>query len=400
MKVKFDVEQGTYKKKILAQWVLDPSIDWVSYTINGRAPTLAQYIAYDQLAPPNPFLAVTQDGRGNAVFDGGFPKYYNNVGPAAGAGFAQLNGSFKFLHNALKFCVNPAKIAAGNNKVLFIGDAADTAVNYALKSTGPSGFLTSMQRVCAAAGLAPSFLSVTDYGGNLNPSFATLDQFACVVMLSTDYPAVPLITPAAVQAFVQYREAGNGVILITDHGVPDLTDINEAAEGTYSGFYRTANMIAAEFGVYFTGLYDRKPVNVGFIRQTYGDHPLYNGITNAEFIQAGDSESKVVVFDFPKYTPAQLPPLSFNDGCYFVQVMAHMVDGTVEFQRFMFCIDANAMVHVRRLYVRENSAAPWLVNFDKGGWQVYNTEAERFIPMKSSNTLLWDKDNKEWVNVK
>lgn len=396
MKINFDIQQGTYKKKTEAKWIVDPSVAWVSYTINGRAPTLAQYIAYDQLQPPNPFLAVTQDGRGNAVFDGGFPKYYNMYAPAAGATFAQMNGSFKFLYNALNFCAKPGKA----RNVLFIGDAADDAPNYALKSAAPSGFVTSMQRICAAAGFTASFLSVTDYGGNLNPSFATLDQFCCVVLMSSAYPGVPLITKEAVQAFVQYREAGNGVIIITDHGVPDIDDIDEAVDGSYSAFYRTANMVAAEFGVYFTGNYDRTPVNVGFLRTTYGDHPLYANITNEESIQAGGSESKVVVFDYRKYTPGQLPPLAFVDGCYFVQVMAYSHDGTVEFSRYMFCIDKNAIVHVRRLYVRPNSNAPWIVNFDKGGWKVYNAAAERFIQMTSSNTLLWDKENKEWVNVK
>ncbi len=254
MKVKFNIEEGTYKKKIGAQWVLDEDVAWVSYTVDGRTPTKAQYIAYDQLDPPNPFIAVTQDGRGNAVFDGGFPKFYNMYAPAAGAGFAQMNGSFKFLYNAINFCANPTKVAAGNKKVLIIGDAASGAEHYSITTTTSTGFLTSFQRVCAAAGYTPSFLTVTDYGGALlNPTLATLDQYALVILMSSDYPGVPKITPEAVQAFVQYREAGNGVIIITDHGVPDIEDINEAVEGSYSAFYRTANMVAAEFGVFFTG---------------------------------------------------------------------------------------------------------------------------------------------------
>lgn len=396
MKVNFNLAQGTYKKKAEANWIVDPSVAWVSYTVNGRAPTLAKYIAYDQLLPPNPFLAVTQDGRGNAVFDGGFPKFYNLYAPPPGSGFAQLNGSFKFLYNALNFCAKPGKA----RNVLFIGDAVRGG-HYNLKSEEPTGFLTSIQRVCAAAGFGVGVLDITDFGGAmLTPDFAMLDQYACVVLMSSNYPASPLISPAAVQAFVQYREAGNGVIIITDHGVPDIADIDEAVVGNYSAFYRTANMVAAEFGVFFTGLYDRSPVNVGFIRANYGDHPLYAGLSNDEFIHAGASESKTVVFDYPKYTPAQLKPLAFVDGCYYVQVLAMMHDGTVEFSRFMYCIDPNAIAHVRRLYVRENSNAPWVVNFDKGGWKVYDAPSSQFIQMKSSNTLLWDKDNKEWVNVK
>lgn len=34
----------------------------IIYTTDGTAPTLAKYIAYDNLTPPNPFVAVVQDG--------------------------------------------------------------------------------------------------------------------------------------------------------------------------------------------------------------------------------------------------------------------------------------------------------------------------------------------------
>lgn len=49
----------------------------VAYTLNGLPPALSEYIAYDTLTPANPFIAVTQDGAGNVVYDGGFPKLYN-----------------------------------------------------------------------------------------------------------------------------------------------------------------------------------------------------------------------------------------------------------------------------------------------------------------------------------
>ncbi|WP_208116751.1 hypothetical protein, partial [Burkholderia pseudomallei] len=96
---------------------------FVVWTSNGIRPAISEYIAYDTLTPPNPFLAVTQDGLGRVTYDGGFPKFYNNswnVYSTPPTTFAQLNGSHKFLHNAINWTANPAKA----KKVLIIGDSA------------------------------------------------------------------------------------------------------------------------------------------------------------------------------------------------------------------------------------------------------------------------------------
>lgn len=52
----------------------------------------------------------------------------------------------------------------------------------------------------------------------------------------------------------------------------------------------------------------------------------------------------------------------------------------------------------RRLYVRQNSASPFVVNFTKGGWTLYKDG--KVIKMLPSNTKMWDAEKKEWVNVK
>jgi hypothetical protein len=52
----------------------------------------------------------------------------------------------------------------------------------------------------------------------------------------------------------------------------------------------------------------------------------------------------------------------------------------------------------RKLYVRATSTAPFIANFEKGGWTVYKDG--KAIKMLPSNTRMWDGKKKEWINVK
>lgn len=399
MHANLDREAGTYGSKLVVGWQTTKEVKFVSFTINGLMPTLSEYVAYDTLTPPNPFIAVTQDSRGNVVYDGGFPKFYNPVGPKPTDKFANLNAAFKFLHNALNFASNKAKVNAGNRNILILGDAVVTSP-YAVKSTESSSFFTSFTNLFAIAGYVPTFRDLSDYAGSLNPTAAELDGYCAVLLMSSNYSTLTgFLTPSAVKDIVAFREAGNGVILITDHGEP-VNDVNTAATGSYAGFFRTANQLASEFGTYFTGIYDRSPVNVGFLRSTYGDHPLYNGMTNDEFIYAGASESQVVVQRYPRYAPNELPPIHMDSGCYLVQILTALKDGTIEIQRQTICIDISSdnRMKIRRLYARPTSSHHWIVNFSKGGWTIYKNGKP--IKMLPSNTKMWDAGLKEWVFVK
>lgn len=68
--------------------------------------------------------------------------------------------------------------------------------------------------------------------------------------------------------------------MITDHG-PVVDTIEAAAGSNMGGFFGTANALAVNFGTWFSGDYARVPVNIGFIRNTYGDHPLYAGMADS-----------------------------------------------------------------------------------------------------------------------
>lgn len=347
-----DIPPSSYLDAQTVHLILSSEVEYVSLTTNGAQPTLSEYIAYDQLVPPNPFIAVTQDGKGRVVYDGGFPKFYNVVAPALGTPFSGLSASFKYLYNALKWVANPAKVAAGNNKILFLGDTkADAA--YPVKGVGPNGFQTAMTNIASIAGFVPTFKDVDNYGGSvLNPTLADLDQYCAVVMFSTAYTLgnPDLITQAGVNDMVSFREGGNGLIFVTDHGSSVLTDLSQIkTTPAGDGFYATANRVMANFGAFFSGNFDRSPVNVGFLRSTYGDHPLYNGMLDSESISAGGSESKVVVATYPTYTQATVPPIPMTDGRYIIQLLARLNDGTVETYRFVFSIASGSVVEVRSI---------------------------------------------------
>lgn len=511
--ISFDVAEGYYLSAFTARMILSGNVQSLQFSVNGAPPSISKYVAYDQLVPPNPFIAVTQDGTGNVVYDGGFPKFYNDVAPVAGinasismefkatctgqvgtenlyyynaftnknvtiatgdklvydifqnsalakvgldaitandpaqfpgqyslrdwgapgvplvndqngirihpaqdlgnravnqwyhrefdltacagqtfikwsmayegevagdfatrfrdiyildrngnikatlfkdvldlpnssstevgaSGYtnlvkalydprSQLTASYKYLYNAILWTANQKKLTTGNRKILILGDSIATG-NYPVKSTAPNGFNTSFTRLCAAVGFAPTFKDVSDYaGGSLGCTAAELDQYACVLLMSSAPGAASYITDACVANLVAFREAGNGLIVITDHG-PIINNISQANNGGLgAAFFWTANKLITQFGAYFSGNYDRTPVNVGFLRSTYGDHPLYAGMANGENINAGGSESRVQLATFSTLLPGQVQPFSIPLGKTIIRVAAVLTSGEV-----------------------------------------------------------------------
>lgn len=337
MSVTLSQPPGHYLDPITLDWNIGDDVAYISYTTNGAQPTVSKYIAYDTLTPPNPFIAVTQDGRGNVVYDGGFPKFYNQHFPTPVASFAALTPAFKYLHNAIQFVANPTKVAAGQKKWLVLGDAT-TSTSYSVKGTNTNGFYTSFSNLATLMGYDVTFKDVTDYGGTLNSTLAELEGYALVLLMSSiSAESAHLITTAAIANLIAYRENGNGLIVVTDHG-PVRTSLEDAVVDG-AGFFGVANRLVVNFGAYFSGDYNRTPVNVGFLRNTYGDHPLYNGLSDSENIQAGGSESRVVVVEYPTYTQATAPTLSFTEaGRYTVSVLVVYNDGRMSTHRFVYAL--------------------------------------------------------------
>lgn len=330
---------------LVIKWTAKTDVMSVASNINGPPLTISEYVAYDTLSPPNPFLAVTQDGNGNVVYDGGFPKYYNAKAPAASATFAQLTGTYKFLYNALNFIADKSKTSKGNRKVLLLGDAKE-GQSYAVKGTGGTGFKTSFENLCSVAGYQLTIKDTDDWGGLLDCRYSEYDQYCCVIVIGSTYTGgYNRITNTSVMDLVEYREQGGGVALITDHG-PDLTSIEQAST-PHDGFFAVCNRIAVHFGAYFTGNFNRSPVNVGHLRTNYGDHPLYNGLTNQENVPAGGSESKVVVREVPTYSPANIPDTVIDEvGVSLVNFMAILTNGEVVKHSYLYVVGTEGMIRL------------------------------------------------------
>jgi hypothetical protein len=251
---------------------------------------------------------------------------------------SHLTASFKYLFNAIRWVSKASMVEAGIKKILILGDASGTA-NYRIKGTDPNGFFTSLTNLCTAVGYTPTFKDAADYGGSLNATLAEMNQYDCVLVMGSASAGQALISTSMIADIQTYRKGGGGIILITDHG-PVLTDISQAypPQGT-NMFFATVNAIAVNFGAYFSGNYDRTPVNVGFLRSTYGDHPLYDGMLDSENVAAGGSESKVVVAQYPKYTAGNAPIVDLSqDGRHVIRALVVLKDGTIELLSFVYSI--------------------------------------------------------------
>lgn len=326
----------------------------VAVSTGNIPPSLSKYIAYDTLNPPNPFLAVTEDGRGRVVYDGGFPKFYNVVSHNGATSFAGLNGSCKFLYNAINWVRNNDKWNAGNRKILMLGDCFNDSVYYSIKSTGGDGFRNTLTMVSNLVGMTPTFKNCSDWGGNaagkIDIRLAELEEYCLVVFFGchSQGPAggKPSITAQSINDLVTYRENGNGMIFVTDHGQVH-TNIQEASVPGQWGFFSIVNQVISRFGAYFTGDFNRVPVNVGFLRANYGDHPLYANLGNNEEIIAGGSESRVVVTSSPTYAPPNLPAQTTQtNGINYINVMAVLADGSIQTARFTYIIAGEEVLFV------------------------------------------------------
>lgn len=313
-----------------------------------------------------PFLAVTQDGKGNVIYDGGFPKFYNieiakangNVYPTVlPSTFAQLTPASKYLYNGLNFCANKRKVASGNRKILFVSNSAkgysfvltDSHYHNQGGDHADTGFRDTIEAICTAGNWTPTLYDLPVQSDKLDFSYEYLDQFAAVVFFSL-YAAQSNsdrhVTENFAKNMAQYRAAGNGIAIITDHCGDNYTSLSDAvARG--SVFALDATIVAKEYGCYFSGNVDRKPVLVSEIKRQIGapgppeTHPLLAGLADTDYIYAGASESLV----FPElYTTnivdeTQPYVVQMNTaGTYYVNVLVQSDAGDIEVKPMRFVI--------------------------------------------------------------
>lgn len=357
--ISFDQPPGYYLSAMTVNMRLAAEVQSLRYSVNGGAPAISKFIAYDTHTPANPFIAVTQDGRGNVVYDGGFPKFYNSAAPGADiTTFGQLTASFKYFYNAMKFIENKEKIAIGNNKILLVGDAINGVhTNYQVKdSVTGGGFAKTFTRLAEICGYQLTIKDAGDWGGVINPTLGELEQYCAVIVMSSVHQSVGapyLISPECIDAMLTYRENGSGLMVITDHG-PVINSIDDAVSSNKGGFFATANALVTGFGVWFSGTVDRTPVNVGYLRSTYGDHPLYNGMLDSESIYAGASESRVNVAEFESVSPSDVKPIAINNGRTVIQVAAVLNTGEIVTYRATYYVVSFKISFSNGSVIRDN----------------------------------------------
>lgn len=248
-------------------------------------PTFAKNIAYDEFG--NPFLSVVQDGKGNVFFDGGFPKYYNDTWSPTYTTFGAMTNQLKLLYNAMKWCAEGNQTP--NTKILLFGDAV-IGESYAVKDTGPNGFVTCVTNVATLAGFQVTVKDLNDFPYGSEMTYAYLSQFSSVIFLSSKVAgwdtAQPRLSATTLANIATYRQQGGGVMLITDHNV----------------FQTMANQVATQFGCSFSGNVDRHPVSVDTLVATYGMHPLWANMTGS--VYAGGSEGIVTIPVNTPFNPA------------------------------------------------------------------------------------------------
>lgn len=276
--------------------IVSPDVQNFVYTKGNNTPVISEYISYDQLNPPNPITAVVQDGiGGRVVLDAGFPKLYNvrwNVGWQT---FGQLSGTMKYFYNVIDWIMDNNKILAGNRKILVLNDRVESNNSYAL-NLSRTGFKRTIQGICSILGYQPTFRPLDSFSGNIiDFDYNYVNSFAAVILISSAYTSAKLISDRAVNSILNFRNGGGGLFTIADHGSTVRNDYLD------EGFYRTSNEVIRYFNARFWGNYNRGPVTFGFLRNTYGDHPLFQNIGDDETFYGGASESQIILNSLPIY---------------------------------------------------------------------------------------------------
>lgn len=232
-----------------------------AYSIAGEATNLA-YDAYG-----NPFISVVDNAAGGRlVLDGGFPKFYNDK-------YSKSGDQWRYLNNAIQWI----KRSGGGNKILlFGGNPSNSGKSYSVKGTGGGHFYNSFNKWASDYGYTLTVKDSLDFGGvgNVNVPLDFLNQYDAIIYMGSNYSNVKIFNNEGVSNFGDYSKLGGGIMIITDH----------------DAFQAGANQVASNFNIKFYGNVNRSNVSVSYLKNKYGDHELWNGLT---IVPAGDSEGNV-----------------------------------------------------------------------------------------------------------
>lgn len=342
------VEPGYYLEPQTISFTFDPSVVGVSIGDDNSLSNLSKTIAYDNRTPANPYIAVSEEpGKGNIVYDCSFVKYLNytiNSYPTF-----PLTIGHRFFINAINYISNKDKVNSPvpNKNILFIGDAKSKSItgaqySYSLADTygvNPTGMKTTFLTLCSVAGYNFAFTTPSNYiDGVIDLRLIDLNNYCCVVIVSSEEfnTKIP-INEKSLNTLVTYRDNGNGIMIISHFG-PVLNNIAEA-KNSFSQYTALANAVATKFGAYFSGEVLRNTIGsqtqIGYLRTTYGDHALYNGMSDLDVFDAYGRETAIKTNDVSFTSPNNVQPIQINNvGLNMINVTLKLSDNTIRTYRY------------------------------------------------------------------
>lgn len=255
--------------------------------------------------PPLNAIAVSDEG-GRIVYDSAWAKLFNNKWNSNWLTIEDIQPGplgtvAKYLYNALRWVADPNRVGPTGGKVLVLGTS--TYTNYSVTDTvdgnGLGMFIDGWVKL---AGYTPVIKTEQDYNDSLSPTYDELDEYCAIIVSSGSRDRAGLFSEQAVTDIVNYKTSGGGIILFSEDGGPVLTSMASAIANITDGSGRqpTPNQIATRFGVWFSGEAGGDPIiNIGQMRQMFGDHPLYAGMDDTENLNLGPSIARIKFDDAP-----------------------------------------------------------------------------------------------------
>jgi len=305
--------------------VSGPAGTTIIATTTGKDPVVVKTIAStNKLGPEYPYIQSIDDGKGRAIFDGAFSKYYNS-----GYSASLTAPNNRFLINSLNWIAKD-----GGKRLLVIGDRSTAYSNYNVKRTtaGTADFGLVFNNIPQAAGYTVTVKDATDYGGTVNPTYAELINYDVVLFMSAsaELPTNQLITSSGAAAIAQARKAGIGIYVCTDN-VP---------------WYDSANIVlAAMTDATFVGSYDFSPgTTVGYNKIKNGDNPIFNGMLDTDIITASTSDSYV---NQAVTIPETLPKtVNIPVGYTAVKFAVIDTDGNISFEEYGYSASVTPIIEL------------------------------------------------------
>ncbi len=354
---------GTYSTPQTVNVTGPSNISGVVVTTDGNDPVVVKtVVSSDKYAPSEyPYVQTIEDGRGRAIFDGAFTKYYNrwwvDASNASGnpTNFTQLAPSFKILYNSLNFL---RKDGIGT-RLLVLGDkysGSDSggsdnyiASHFIDDPMGTTGWATSMHGIASLMGFSITIKTSQDYAGNmLDPTFAECMNYDIIFLFSSTVMQPPntsrkFLTPEGAANIAQARRNGVGIYICTDNGG------GPSGDGTVrypESFYATANiLVGAMTNANFQGNMDFSPgTTVGYNKAKWGDSPLFANLNDSDIMAASDSDSFV---NQAVSNPSPLPTtVDIPEGYTSVKFAIIHTDGSVSFEQYGYNVGQPPVVEL------------------------------------------------------